>query len=68
MPMLMGPDVQDVVEFITSLPETRALFAGKPPDKITATVEDLRRGLAPYDAPEGVVMEGAAWLVSARRR
>jgi SAM-dependent methyltransferase len=36
-PMRMGDDVEDVTAFITSLDQTKALFAGKPTDKVTAT-------------------------------
>jgi SAM-dependent methyltransferase len=65
-PMLMGKDVADVVGFITDLDQTKALFAGKPEDKVAAAIADLRQGIAPYAGPEGVVMDGTAWLVSAR--
>jgi hypothetical protein len=64
--MLMGKDVADVVGFIIDLDQTKALFAGKPEDKVAAAIADLRQGIAPYAGPEGVVMDGTAWLVSAR--
>ena len=57
----------DVVSFITSMDETRALFAGKPEDQVAAAVGGIREALAPYAGPEGVVTDATAWLVSARR-
>jgi SAM-dependent methyltransferase len=66
-PHRVGDDVDDVVAFITSLDESRALFAGKPEDKIAIAVDAIRAALTPYAGPNGVVMDATAWLVSARR-
>jgi len=66
-PHRVGADVADVVSFITSMDETRALFAGKPEDQVAAAVGGIREALAPYAGPEGVVTDATAWLVSARR-
>jgi SAM-dependent methyltransferase len=63
----VGADVDEVVSFITSLEETRALFAGKSQDRVAAAVQDMRLALTPYDGPQGVVTDGTAWLISARR-
>jgi SAM-dependent methyltransferase len=65
--MRMGDDVDDVVELITSLDQTKALFAGQPAGKVAAAVDALRQGFSPYDGPDGVVMNGTAWLASAGR-
>jgi hypothetical protein len=35
--------VEDVVAFITSLDESRALFAGTPEDKVAAAVDAIRK-------------------------
>lgn len=63
---LMGSDVEDVVAMITSLPQSKDLFAGQPEDKVEAAINGLRNGFAPYAGPEGVVMSGTAWLLTAR--
>jgi SAM-dependent methyltransferase len=65
-PHRVGEDEDDVVSFITSLDETRALFAGKPKDQVAAAVQGIREALAPHTGSRGVVTEGSAWLVSAR--
>lgn len=66
-PHRVGADVDDVVSFITSLDETKALFAGKPQDRVAAAIRGMGEALAPYACPEGVVTDGTAWLVWARR-
>ena len=67
-PMRIGDDVDDVTEFITSLELVRdGLFAGKPEDKVAAAVAAARAAVVPYQGPDGVVMNGTAWLVTARR-
>ncbi len=66
-PMRIGDDLDDTVDFINSLEETRELFAGKPEDKAAAAVEAAREALAPYAGAEGVVTNGTAWLALARR-
>jgi len=66
-PHRVGEDVADVVSFITSMDETRALFAGKPEDQVAAAVQGIREALTPYAGPQGVVTDATAWLVSARR-
>lgn len=67
LPMRIGEDADDAIAFITSIELVRDnLFAGKPPDKVAAAVDAARAALAPYEGPNGVVMNGGAWLVSAR--
>jgi SAM-dependent methyltransferase len=66
-PIRLGDDADDVVAFITSLREGRALFAGKPEAKVAAAVGALREALNRYAGPAGVVMNETAWLASARR-
>lgn len=66
-PMRIGDDANDVTAFITSLELVRNnLFADKPEDKIRAAVDAAREALRAYEAPQGVVLNGGAWLVSAR--
>ena len=66
-PIRMGDDIDDVAAFITSLPESQRLFLGKPAENVAAAVAALRQGFAPYARPDGVVVNGSAWLASARR-
>ncbi len=66
-PIRLGDHADDVVAFITSLREGRALFAGKPEAKVAAAVDALREAVNRYAGPEGVVMNETAWLASAHR-
>jgi len=66
-PVRLGNDVSDVVAYITSLPQTRALFAGKPEHSVAAAIEALGDVLRPFAGDDGVVMNDAAWLATARR-
>jgi SAM-dependent methyltransferase len=65
-PMRIGEDIEDAVAYITALPPPNPLV-GKPADKVAAAVDALREALAPYSTPEGVMMNGTAWLLTARR-
>ena len=62
-----GNDIDDVVDYITSLPESRQLFAGQPDEKIAAAIDALREGFAPFAGPDGVVVGESAWLARASR-
>jgi hypothetical protein len=65
-PMLIGRDVDDVLEYERSSPSTTAIMAGLSPaqaDEVTARVRD---SLLPYVSPDGVIMPGAVWLVTAQ--
>jgi len=66
-PVRMGDGVDDVTAFITSLPESQRLFAGKPAENVAAAVAALREGFAPHARPDGVVVNSSAWLAPARR-
>ena len=65
-PMLMGSDVEDVVGMVAATPQSKGLFAGQPEAKVEAALAGLREAFAPYARPEGVVMNGTAWLLTAR--
>lgn len=65
-PMLMGSDVDDVVGMVVATPQSQGLFAGQPEAKVEAAVAGLRDAFTPYARPEGVVMSGTAWLLTAR--
>jgi hypothetical protein len=65
--MLMGSDVDDVVGMVAATPQSQGLFAGQPETKVQAALAGLRDAFAPYASPQGVVMGGSAWLLTARR-
>jgi SAM-dependent methyltransferase len=65
-PMLMGNDADDVAAMVAATPQSKALFADQPTPKIEAAIAGLRDAFAPYARPEGVVMKGTAWLLTAR--
>jgi SAM-dependent methyltransferase len=65
-PMLMGSDVEDVVGMVAATPQSKGLFAGQPEAKVEAAIAGLRDAFASYAHPEGVVMKGTAWLLTAR--
>jgi SAM-dependent methyltransferase len=65
-PMLMGSDAEDVAAMVAATPQSKALFTGQPKSKIEAAIAGLRDAFAPYARAEGVVMQGTAWLLTAR--
>jgi hypothetical protein len=65
--LCIGSDVDDAAGFIMSMPESQQLFAGELDGVVAAAVDALRAAFAPYTGPHGVVMDGTAWLASARR-
>jgi SAM-dependent methyltransferase len=65
-PMLMGTDVEDVVAMVAATPQSKGLFADQPKAKVEQAIAGLRVAFAPYARPEGVVMNGSAWLLTAR--
>jgi SAM-dependent methyltransferase len=65
-PMLIGRDVDDVLEYERTSPTTTEILAGLSPvqaGELTRLVPDR---LMAYATPEGVTMPGAAWLVTAQ--
>src|SRR5215469_9793933 len=66
-PMRAGSDVDDTVAFFESTDLARRLMADAPPGKIAAALDAIRAALVPYAGDEGVVLNGTAWLVTARK-
>jgi ubiquinone/menaquinone biosynthesis C-methylase UbiE len=64
-PVRLGSRVDDTVEFILSLRESKQLFTGAPQATLEAAAAALRAAFAPYAGPAGVVADATAWLVSA---
>ncbi|MFH8568200.1 class I SAM-dependent methyltransferase [Streptomyces sp. NPDC017993] len=66
-PMRMGADPEDVISYQLGLPMARSMFPeGESREKAQALAA-LREALAEHQGPEGVMLGGAAWLVTARR-
>jgi hypothetical protein len=66
-PQRIGDDADDAAAFLLSIAEDMQLFAGALDRVVAAAADALRAAYAPYAGPQGVVMDGTAWLVSAHR-
>jgi len=66
-PVPIGSDVDDVVEYVTLLPQSQTLIAGQPERRVAAAIAALREALVPFIRDGRVVMNDSAWLATARR-
>jgi SAM-dependent methyltransferase len=64
-PMWMGEDAEDAVGFLQVTGMGRALFADAEPEAVAEALQRAVAALAAHQGPDGVVLDGAAWLVSA---
>ncbi|HEY0934422.1 MAG TPA: class I SAM-dependent methyltransferase [Trebonia sp.] len=65
-PMLIGRDVDDVLEYERASPGAAGLLAELSAAQAAELTRQVRDDLTAYAAPGGVVLPGAAWLVTAR--
>ena len=65
-PMLIGRDVNDVLEYERASPTATEILAGLSPAQAGELTRLVRDRLAAYVSPDGVTMPGAAWLVTAQ--
>ena len=65
-PMLIGRDVDDVLEYERASPTATEVLAGLGPAQAAELTGQVRDRLAAYASPDGVIMPGAAWLVAAQ--
>jgi SAM-dependent methyltransferase len=65
-PMLIGRDVDDVLNYERSSPSAAEVLAGLSPAQAAELTRLVRDRLAAYASPSGVTMPGAAWLVTAQ--
>jgi len=65
--MPMGRDPEDVVAFMLSDEMGRRLVQDKDPEAVRAGTEATVEALRPFATPEGVVLGGACWIVTARK-
>jgi SAM-dependent methyltransferase len=66
-PVRIGRTVEDATGYILSLPQSHELFAGAAEETVIAAATALRAAFAAYVGTHGVVLDSAAWLVSAHR-
>jgi SAM-dependent methyltransferase len=65
-PMLIGADVDDVLEYERASPTATEILSGLSPAQAGELTRQVRDRLAAYTSPDGMVMPGAAWLVTAQ--
>jgi SAM-dependent methyltransferase len=65
-PMRFGADVDDAFSFVSTLGITRGLLQGLEPEAATAALAALRQALTDHETPDGVLLHGSAWVVTAR--
>jgi hypothetical protein len=65
-PMLIGRDVDDVLEYERASPTATEILAGLSPEQSAGLTRQVRDRLVTYASPDGVTMLGAAWLVTAQ--
>jgi SAM-dependent methyltransferase len=65
-PMLIGCDVADVLEYERASPGATEILAGLSPEQAAGLTRQVRDCLVAYASPDGVIMPGAAWLVTAQ--
>jgi SAM-dependent methyltransferase len=65
-PMLIGRDVDDVLEYERASPEATEILAGVSPEQAAELTRRVRDRLMAYASPDGVTMPGAAWRVTAQ--
>jgi SAM-dependent methyltransferase len=66
-PMWMGTDLEDAIAYRFSTPQGRAMFASIDEDTRARALDALRETLRPRLTPDGIALNGAAWLVTARK-
>ena len=64
-PMLIGRDVDDVLEYERASPSASEVLAGLSPAQAAELARQVRDRLLAYASPDGVTMPGAAWLITA---
>jgi hypothetical protein len=62
----IGHDVDDATSYMRGQTIARAMLDRQPPAVVEAAVAALRTAFAGADGPDGVRLDGRAWLVTAR--
>ncbi|MDQ3756482.1 MAG: methyltransferase domain-containing protein [Actinomycetota bacterium] len=66
-PMRLGASADEAVAFMQGTDMASTLFEGVDDETATKAWEAIRAALAAYETADGVVLHGAAWIVTARR-
>lgn len=66
-PMRIGDDADDAVGFLSGTAIARTLLEPVDPATAAAALAAVREALRPHESPDGLFLNGAAWLVTARR-
>ena len=64
--MLIGPDIEDVLEYERASPTATEVLAGLSPAQAAELNRQVRDRFLAYASPDGVTMPGAAWLITAQ--
>jgi SAM-dependent methyltransferase len=64
-PMLIGRDIDDVLEYERTSPTATEILTGLSPAQASELTRLVRDRMVAYASPDGVTMPGAAWLVTA---
>jgi SAM-dependent methyltransferase len=67
LPQRFGHDVDDALWFMMQTQIAASMLGGADPPQRAAAVQSVRDALEPYRREDGVYLDGAAWLVSAKR-
>ncbi len=62
----MGDDAIEAARFLRTTALGRAVFEGAPPGMEQEAVARATATMVPYESAAGVLLGGAAWLVTAR--
>lgn len=66
-PVCPGANADDAAEFVLMSGTARAMLADADEATVAKATDALRTALRPYETPDGVLVESAAWLVTAQR-
>jgi SAM-dependent methyltransferase len=66
-PVRLGRDADDAVSFLSGTALARTLLDPVDPGTAARALDAVRDALRPYERPDGLTLDGAAWLVAARR-
>lgn len=66
-PMRLGSDIDDVTDFVRDRSRVSRLLADAGEIATRKALDSVRAALGPYQSTDGVVLGGAAWLVTAHR-
>lgn len=65
--LVLGSDAADVVAFLARDELGRRMLEGRDPEVIEAALAESRDAMAPFETPDGVRLNAAYWVVTARR-